>query len=128
LPRPPSPDVVTRQRVIDAFRSLPPGTAISTLGLAWLVGCTEHRIRAAVSWLALGGLVEPAGEHPRRDRRGRAYLARLYRWSGREEIRRVRHRPEDRRRERDEAAQVDVGALALAWLARPPPSRAAGPG
>jgi hypothetical protein len=129
LTRPPSPDRVTRAAVIGAFKALPPGTAISTLGLAWLIDCIEeHRIRAAVSWLALGGLVEMAGEHPRRDRRGRSYACRLYRWSGQEEIRRVRHRPEDRRRERDEAAQVDVGALALAWLARPPPSRAAGTG
>ena len=115
--------------MIDAFKALPPGVAISTLGLAWLLGCLdEHRIRAAVSWLALGGLVELAGVHPRRDRRGRAYQARLYRWSGREAITRVRHSLEDRRREREEAAQVDVGAMALAWLSRPPPGRSAPPG
>ena len=120
---------MTREQVIRAFRALPPGTAISTLGLAWLIGCIEeHRIRAAVSWLTLGGLVELAGEHPRRDRRGRRFQVRLYRWTGREAITRVRHRPEDRRREREEAAQVDVGAMALAWLSRPPPGRSAGPG
>ena len=110
--------------MIDAFRALPPGVAISTLGLAWLVGCIEeHRIRAAVSWLALGGLVELAGEHPRRDRRGRSYVCRLYRWSGQEEIRRVRHRAEDRRREREQEQLADVGALAMNWLSRPLPGR-----
>lgn len=106
---------VTRERVIDAFKALPPGVAISTLGLAWLLGCLdEHRIRAAVSWLALGGLVELAGAHPRRDRRGRAYQARLYRWSGREEIRRV---PRDESSRRG-AAERDVQALACSWLSR----------
>ena len=41
---------VTRERVIDAFKALPPGVAISTLGLAWLLGCLdEHRIRAAAT-------------------------------------------------------------------------------
>ena len=126
LPRPRSPDVVTRERVIDAFRALPPGAAISTLGLAWLVGCIEeHRIRAAVSWLALGGLVELAGDHPRRDRRGRLYRARLYRWRGRDTIRRVPHDRRARRFEVEQDVQVDVSALALAWLSRPPPGRSA---
>lgn len=120
----PGVDTVTRQRVIDAFKALPPGVAISTLGLSWLVGCIkEHRVRSAVSWLALGGLVELAGEHPRRDRRGRSYACRLYRWTGREEIRRVRHDPQARRREREEVTQVDTATLALAWLSRPPPGR-----
>ena len=129
MPRPAPEDRVTREQVILAFRALPPGTAISTLGLSWLIGCIEeHRIRAAVSWLALGGLVELAGEHPRRDRRGRRFRVRLYRWTGREAITRVRHRPEDRRREREAVTQVDIGAMALAWLSRPPPGRSAPPG
>ena len=107
--------VVTRERVIGAFKALPAGVAISTLGLAWVLGCgAEHRIRAAVSWLALGGLVEPAGEHPRRDRRGRVYLARLYRWSGREEIRRVPRDGASRRQE----AERDLQSLAASWLSR----------
>jgi hypothetical protein len=122
------PDQITRARVIDAFRALPVGTAISTLGLAWLIGCIEeYRVRAAVSWLALGGLVELAGEHRRRDRRGRAYTCRLYRWTGREEVRRVPHDPRARRFEVEQEQRADVGALALAWLSRPPPGRAAGP-
>ena len=112
--------------MIDAFRALPPGVAISTLGLAWLVGCIEeHRIRAAVSWLTLGGLVELAGEHPRRDRRGRRFRVRLYRWTGREAITRVRHSLEDRRREREIDQRADTVSLAMAWLSRPPPGRSA---
>ena len=124
MPRPAPEDRVTREQVILAFKALPPGVAISTLGLSWLVGCIEeHRIRAAVSWLALGGLVELAGVHRRRDRRGRSYVCRLYRWSGQEEIRRVRHRAEDRRREREQEQLADVGALAMNWLSRPLPGR-----
>ena len=128
MPRP-NPDAITRQRVIDAFKALPEGVAISTLGLSWLVGSIEeHRVRAAVAWLALGGLVELAGEHRRRDRRGRSYACRLYRWSGREGIRRVPHDRRARRFEVEQEAQVDVAALALAWLSRPPPGRSATPG
>ncbi len=58
---------IDRARVLGAFRQLPEGVGITTLGLAWLVQCAEYRVRAAVSWLMLGGLVEPAGEHRRRD-------------------------------------------------------------
>lgn len=123
-----NPDAATRERILEAFRVLPEGTAISSLGLAWLCGCGESQARAAVAWLTLGGLVELAGSHPRRDRRGRRFQVRLYRWTGREAITRVRHSLEARRRERDEAAQVDIGAMALAWLSRPPPGRSAPPG
>lgn len=106
---------VTRQQVIDAFRTLPAGTAISTLGLAWLIGCIEeYRVRAAVSWLALGGLVELAGEHRRRDRRGRAYACRLYRWTGREQVRPVPRDVSSRR----VAAEREVQSLAASWLSR----------
>ena len=123
MPRP-NPDAITRQRVIDAFKALPEGVAISTLGLSWLVGSIEeHRVRAAVSWLALGGLVELAGVHRRRDRRGRSYACRLYRWSGREDVQRVRHDPQARRREREVEQRADVGALAMSWLSRPLPGR-----
>ena len=118
-----NPDAATRERILEAFKALPPGVAISTIGLAWLCGCGEAQARAAVAWLTLGGLVELAGSHPRRDRRGRAYQARLYRWSGREEIRRVRHDPQARRREREVEQRADTASLALAWLSRPPPGR-----
>lgn len=106
---------VTRERVLEAFRKVPPETGITTLGLAWLLGnLEEHRIRAAVSWLLLGGLVELAGMHVRRDRRGRAYRAKLYRWSGREEIKRLRRNEEERRA----AAESDCQAMAASWLSR----------
>jgi hypothetical protein len=115
---------IDRERVLAAFRELPEGCGITTLGLAWLAGCTEeHRVRAAVSWLLLGGLVELAGDHWRRDRRGRLYRARLYRWTGREDIRRVPQDPRARRFEAEQGQVADVGALALAWLSRPLPGR-----
>jgi hypothetical protein len=106
---------VTRERVLAAFQALPDGVAISTLGLAWLIGCgEEYRVRAAVSWLTLGGLVELAGEHRRRDRRGRAYACRLYRWTGRAQVRPVARDPASRRG----AAEREVQSLAAAWLSR----------
>jgi hypothetical protein len=108
---------MTRELVLRAFQDLPPGVAITTMGLAWLAGCAEeYRVRAAVSWLMLGGLVEQAGEHWRRDRRGRAYRAKLYRWTGRADIRRVA-RDEDERRLLA-ARDPDATALAMAWLSR----------
>lgn len=112
---------VTRAGVLQAFKAVPAGAEISTTGLAWLCGCDEHRIRAAVSWLALGGIIELAGKYPRRDRRGRTYRARLYRWSGREEIARVPRDAEDRRRVRELEQQGDAMSLAMAWLSRPVP-------
>jgi len=105
---------IDRQKVLDAFRELPEGVAISTLGLAWLACARECRVRAAVSWLALGGLVEQAGEHWRRDRGGRAYRAKLYRWTGRKVIRRVARDESERRA----VAEQDVAALAASWLSR----------
>jgi hypothetical protein len=108
---------VTREKILEAWRALPEGCGITTLGLAWLAGCTEeHRVRAAVSWLLLGGLVELAGDHWRRDRRGRLYRTRLYRWTGREDIRRVA-RDEEKRRSEAEVAQ-DLQKLAASWLSR----------
>lgn len=105
---------IDRRQVLDAFRELPEGVAISTLGLAWLACARECRVRAAVSWLALGGLVEEAGEHWRRDRRGRAYRAKLYRWTGKDGIRRVSRDGDERRAE----AEQDIAALAASWLSR----------
>jgi hypothetical protein len=115
---------ITRSRVLAAFRELPEGAAITTLGLAWLAGCAdEHRVRAAVSWLMLGGLVEDAGTHRRRDRRGRAYACHLYRWTGREDIRRVPQDPQARRFKAEQEQVADTTSLALAWLSRPLPGR-----
>lgn len=106
--------VITRGRVIAAFRALPPEEGITTLGLAWMLGCPEYPVRAAVSWLALGGLVAVAGEHMRRDRRGKRYGTRLYRWTGREDIQRVARDETQRRCQ----AEQPVQALAAQWLSR----------
>lgn len=109
------PAAMTRELVLRAFQELPPGVGITTLGLAWLCGCAgEHRVRAAVSWLLLGGLVEAAGDHWRRDCRGRAYRARLYRWTGRAEIRRVARDEIERRG----SLEREAAALASSWLSR----------
>ncbi len=111
----------TRSRVLAAFKVLPPDAGITTLGLAWCLGCPEVAVRAAVAWLVLGGLAELAGEHTRRDRRGKKYGARLYRWTGRATVARVPQDPEARRFVREQAP--DLQALAASWLSRPPPGR-----
>lgn len=113
----------TRARVLAAFKALPPEVGITTLGLAWMLGCPEYPVRAAVSWLVLGGLVELAGEHRRRDNRGKRYGAKLYRWTGREDVRRVAQDPQARRFNREQEQVADIASLALAWLSRPPPGR-----
>jgi hypothetical protein len=105
---------ITRGRVIAAFQVLPPDAGITTLGLAWLLGCPEYPVRAAVSWLALGGLVAVAGEHMRRDRRGKRYGTRLYRWTGREDIQRVARDETARRCQAEQGTQ----SLAAQWLSR----------
>lgn len=87
-----------------------------------MLECPEYPVRAAVSWLTLGGLVEVAGDHTRKDKRGKRYRARLYRWTGREDIRRVPRDPDDRRRDLEQV-QVDLASLALAWLSRPLPGK-----
>lgn len=111
----PTDVAMTREQVLMAFQELPTGVAITTLGLAWLCQCAnEHRIRAAVSWLLLGGLVENAGEHWRRDCRGRAYRARLYRWTGKTDIQPVAREVHERWRPLDR----DTQALASSWLSR----------
>lgn len=113
----------TRARVLDAFRTLPPDAGITTLGLAWMLDCPEMAVRAAVAWLTLGGLVTVAGEHTRRDGRGKKYGATIYRWTGRAELSRVSQDPEVRRFNREQQQVADTASLALAWLSRPPPGR-----
>ncbi len=105
---------ITRGRVIAAFRALPPDAGITTLGLAGLLDCPEYPVRAAGRWLALGGLVTVAGEHVRRDGRGKRYGARIYRWTGREDIQRVARDETQRRCQ----AEQPVQALAAQWLSR----------
>lgn len=76
----PQPGPITRAQALAAFRRLPEGCAITTVGLAFILGCPEHRVRGAVSWLAAGGLVVAAGSYPRKDRRGKNYSPRLWAW------------------------------------------------
>jgi hypothetical protein len=108
------PERITRSRVLEAFAALPPEAAITTLGIAWLLNTQEHRVRAAVSWLTLGGVLEVAGEWRRKNPRGEYYGAALYRWNGEREIRRV---PQDRTARRFSREQ-DVQTLAASWLSR----------
>lgn len=108
------PGQITRRLALEAFRRLPPGCAITTLGLAFILDCPEHRVRGAVSWLAAGGLVVDAGRYPRKDRRGKAYSPKLWAWRGQEEIRKLRRDPT----ERQVVREADVQALAAEWLSR----------
>jgi hypothetical protein len=110
----PQPGRVTRRRALEAFRRLPEGCAITTIGLAFILDCPEHRVRGAVSWLAAGGLVVATGRFPRKDRRGKAYAPRLWSWRGEEEIRKLRRNPVERQMLRE----GDVQALAAEWLSR----------
>lgn len=110
----PSHSEITRVRALDAFRRLPPGCAITTLGLAWMLDCAEHRVRGAVSWLAAGGIVVSTGSHKRKDRRGKTYATRLWSWQGSEEISRVPRNRDERKANRE----VNVQALAAHWLSR----------
>ena len=107
-------EAVTRGRVLAAFAALPPESAITTLGVAWLLGCPEHRVRAAVSWLALGGLLKVVGEWRRKNPRGECYGASLYAWTGEREIRRVARDRTLRQCRREQ----DVQAIAAEWLSR----------
>lgn len=105
---------ITRARALEAFRRLPEGCAITTLGLAWMLDCAEYRVRGAVSWLAAGGLVEASGDYKRRDRRGKAYSTRLWAWKGSDTISRVPRNREERRVEKETSTQ----SLASYWLSR----------
>lgn len=107
---------VTREAVLAAFAALPPESAITTLGVAWLLDCPEHRVRAAVSWLALGGLLKVVGEWRRKNPRGECYGATLYAWTGSWEIRRVAQDRTARRFCREQAP--DLQSLAAEWLSR----------
>lgn len=107
------PGPITRAMTLDAFMRLPSGCAITTIGLAWLLSCPEHRVRGAVSWLAAGGLVV-ATDAARRDRRGKGYAPKLWSWRGEGEILKLRRD----RTERQIVKEADSQALAAHWLSR----------
>ena len=105
---------ITRTLTLEAFKRLPEGCAITTIGLAWLLNCPEQRVRAAVSWLAAGGLVVATGRHPRKDRHGKTYAPRLWTWNGSEHIAQVPRDRDTRKAERE----ADIQTLAAQWLSR----------
>lgn len=92
--------LVTREHVIQAFQLLPLGTSISTKCLTRRIQqqfneqASERRVRAAISWLVLGGLLEEAGTYPRRDSGKRKYLVKHYRWTGEIKIEPVTQKPQ----------------------------------
>lgn len=105
---------VTRSKTISAFKLLPPGSGITTLGLAWILNCPEHRVRGAIAWLSAGGLVRVAGRHTRRDRGGKCYSPRLWTWTGSEDICRVVRNRNERRADNE----IPLQTLAAQWLSR----------
>jgi len=64
-------------------------TCWTTRELALAMGASEHKIRAAVSWLVLGKLIGRAGSVQRYDHKGRPYWAAQYCWTGRSTIERI---------------------------------------
>ncbi|WP_296702987.1 hypothetical protein [Thiocapsa sp. UBA6158] len=84
---------VTRADVLDLIRRRFEVEVFSTIDIADGLGCEEYRVRGALAWLVAGGVIRTAGTTERRDRSNVRYPAKLYRWSGRSEIRRV---PQDR--------------------------------
>jgi hypothetical protein len=105
--------MICRELTLETIREVYGAGEFSTRELAETLGCREYQIRAAVSWLRLGGLVEQCGHAKRRDRGDRAYRVTTYRWTGRADIRRVSRDPDQRRRD-----QAPDPGLAMAWLSR----------
>lgn len=107
---------VTREAVLEAFKKLPKGTEISTFRLAMRLECTEYQVRAAVSWLVLGGQLREAGVVRRKDVKGRAYYVKYYVFTGNDEIYRVPRDPVDRQIAREErSAQSRSKLISQAW-------------
>lgn len=107
---------VTRADVLDLVRRRFPVEVFATSDVATALGCEECRVRAVVGWLAAGDLIRPAGTVTRRDRSGVPYPARLYRWSGRSEIKRCPQAPEARRTVIERPAPSANEWLSRAWV------------
>ena len=104
---------VTRADVLDLVRRRFPVETFTTTDVADGLGCEEYRVRAVVGWLVAGGIIRTAGSTRRRDRSGVTYEAKVYRWSGRSEIRRCPQAREARRHVLEQPA-----ATAFDWLSR----------
>lgn len=109
------PKRITREMVLIAFKALPEGAQTTTFRLAQRLGCSEYQVRAAVSWLVLGGQVAEVGATRRADTHGRKYSAKLYQFTGKDEIHRVPRDPYDRRAAQEERDRVRLNNLLLAW-------------
>lgn len=105
----------TREDVIEVLKSLPDGAEVTTSDVCVLLSCrgpvSERQVRACMSWLVLGGLVEDVRTVQRKDIRGRKYLAKVYRWTGKSEIRRVHRDPEKRRSAREAERAKEMAEL-----------------
>ena len=102
---------LSRNTVLGAIQDLG-DQCWTTRELANALDTDEYRVRAAVSWLRLGRLVEHAGSVTRMDHVGRPYRAICYRWTGRSDIQRVPRDPDVRR------AALEQPIPASAWLSR----------
>lgn len=103
---------VTREMVLEVLR----GQQMeewTTRDVARELGAGEHRVRAVVAWLVVGGQVQIEGKVTRRDALGRPYTAQRYRWTGRTQVQRVTR---DRERRRENWAPRP--ATAQEWLSR----------
>lgn len=102
-----------REDVLDLVRRRFAVEDFTTRDIADGLGCEEYRVRAAVAWLVAASILRRAGTVVRRDRSGVSYDARLYRWSGRSEIRRC---PQDREARRHALERPSLSAFD--WLSR----------
>ena len=107
---------IRREDVLNLVRGRFPVEVFSTRDIADALGCEEYRVRAALGWLVAGDLIRPAGTVTRRDRSGVRYPAKLYRWSGRSEIKRCPQAPEARRTVIERPAPSANEWLSRAWV------------
>jgi hypothetical protein len=107
---------ITRADVLDLVRRRFEVEGFSTRDIADGLGVSEYRVRGALGWLAAGDLIRPAGTVTRRDRSGVPYPVKLYRWSGRSEIKRCPQAPEARRTVIERPAPSANEWLSRAWV------------
>jgi hypothetical protein len=107
--------MVTREMVLEVLQAqhLDDWT---TRDVAQALGAGEHRVRAVVAWLVIGGQVEIDGQVTRRDALGRPYTAQRYRWTGRTQVQRVTRDRERRRENWARPATDATGWLSRAWV------------
>lgn len=107
---------VTRADVLDMVRRRFPVEVFTTTDIALGLGVSEYRVRGALAWLTAASILRPAGSTRRRDRSGVPYDAKLYRWSGRPEIKRCPQDRESRRTILERPASTASDWLSRAWV------------